>query len=93
MLGTRTAGMDNFTELYQKANADQKLRDRYEYLLSARLDENSRIQSAKDEGAKEQARKDAISMYRKGNISPATIALILEVTVADVNEWLGITEA
>ncbi len=53
MLETRTAGMDNFTSLYHKANADQKLRDRYEYLMSVKLDENSRLRAAEDRGRNE----------------------------------------
>ncbi len=53
MLETRTAGMDNFANLYHKANADQKLRDRYEYLMSVKLDENSRLRAAEDRGRSE----------------------------------------
>ncbi len=41
------------SKIYHRANADQKLRDRYEYQMSVRLEENSRLKAAKDKGRSE----------------------------------------
>ncbi len=57
MLETRMAGMDNFTSLYHKVNADQKLCDRYEYLMSVKLDENSRMRAGRIEVKRNRLRR------------------------------------
>ncbi len=89
MLETRTAGMDNFTSLYHKANADQKLRDRYEYLMSVKLDENSRLRAAEDRGKETQAREMAKNLYDMGlNIDQIVQAVRYPVEV--IKQWLDL---
>ncbi len=97
MLETRTAGMDNFTSLYHKANADQKLRDRYEYLMSVKLDENSRLRAAEDRGRSEglaegrdtQAKETAKNLYDMGlNIDQIVQAVRYPSEV--IKQWLGL---
>ncbi len=89
MLETRTAGMDNFANLYHKANADQKLRDRYEYLMSVKLDENSRLRAAEDRGKETQARETAKNLYDMGlNIDQIVQAVKYPAEV--IKQWLGL---
>ncbi len=97
MLETRTAGMDNFANLYHKANADQKLRDRYEYLMSVKLDENSRLRAAEDRGRSEglaegrdtQAKETVKNLYDMGlNIDQIVQAVKYPVEV--IKQWLGL---
>ncbi len=89
MLETRTAGMDNFANLYHKANADQKLRDRYEYLMSVKLDENSRLRAAEDRGKETQARETAKNLYDIGlNIDQIVQAVKYPAEV--IKQWLGL---
>ncbi len=93
MLETRTVGMDNFSNLYHRANADQKLRDRYEYQMSVRLEENSRLRAAEDKGriaGEEKAKMEmAKKMYQRGD-SPADIADIVGYALEKVEQWLGL---
>ncbi len=90
MLETRTAGMDNFTSLYHKANADQKLRDRYEYLMSVKLDENSRLRAAEDRGRDTQAKETANNLYDMGlNIDQIVQAVRYPAEV--IKQWLGLS--
>ncbi len=90
MLETRTASMDNFTSLYHKANADQKLRDRYEYLMSVKLDENSRLRAAEDRGKETQARETAKNFYEMG-LSIEQIAQGVKYPVEVIKQWLGLS--
>jgi len=90
MLEERTAGLSNFTDLYKKANADQKLRDMYEYQLSAELDENSRIRAAEERGEEMQAKKTARNFYAMG-LDIEQIAQGVDSTADTVREWLGLT--
>ncbi len=94
MLETRTAGMDNFTSLYHKANADQKLRDRYEYLMSVKLDENSRLRAAEDRGRSEGEKKAKMEMvknfYQMG-LSIEQIAQGVKYPVEVIKQWLGLS--
>ncbi len=97
MLETRTAGMDNFANLYHKANADQKLRDRYEYLMSVKLDENSRLRAAEDRGRSEglaegrdtQAKETVTNLYQMG-LSIEQIAQGVKYPVEVIKQWLGL---
>ncbi len=96
MLKTRTTGMDNFTSLYHKANADQKLRDRYEYLMSVKLDENSRLRAAEDRGRSEgrdtQAKETAKNLYDMGlNIDQIVQAVRYPSEV--IKQWLGLASS
>lgn len=96
MLETRTAGMDNFSSLYHRANADQKLRDRYEYQMSARLEENSRLRAAKDAGRSEGEEKKAKEMAKDmhaDHIDIKIIAKYVRYPVEVVEKWLGLTSA
>ncbi len=98
MLETRTAGMDNFTSLYHKTNADQKLRDRYEYLMSVKLDENSRLRAAEDRGRSEglaegrdtQAKETVTNLYQMG-LSIEQIAQGVKYPVEVIKQWLGLS--
>ncbi len=100
MLETRTAGMDKFTSLYHKANADQKLRDRYEYLMSVKLDENSRLRAAEDRGRNEglaegrdtQAKETAMNLYADG-MSIERIAQGVKYPVEVIKKWLGLASS
>ncbi len=96
MLETRTAGMDNFANLYHKANADQKLRDRYEYLMSVKLDENSRLRAAEDRGRNEgrdtQAKETAKNFYQMG-LSIEQIAQGVKYPVEVIEQWLGLASS
>ncbi len=95
MLETRTAGMDNFANLYHKANADQKLRDRYEYLMSVKLDENSRLRAAEDRGRSEGEKKAKMEMaknfYQMG-LSIEQIAQGVKYPVEVIEQWLGLAD-
>lgn len=73
MLEARNAGMDNFTNLYKRANADQKLRDRYEYMMSVRLEEKSRMRAAKESGEEKLGRL-IIALQNAGESAKITIA-------------------
>ncbi len=74
-------------------NADQKLRDRYEYQMSVRLEENSRLRAAEDKGriaGEEKAKMEmAKKMYQRGD-SPADIADIVGYALEKVEQWLGL---
>jgi len=89
MLETRNAGMANFTNLYKKANADQKLRDRYEYQMSIRLEENSRLKAAENRGDTRRAKAAAEEMY-KDHVSVDKIAQYLNYSVQTIEKWLGL---
>jgi len=71
----------------KRANADQKLRDRYEYLMSVRLEENSRMRAARESGAEDHARKMALKMHRQGATS-AEIADFVEFPETTVSTWI-----
>ncbi len=74
-------------------NADQKLRDRYEYQMSVRLEENSRLRAAEDKGriaGEEKAKMEmAKKMYQRGD-SPADIADIVGYALEKIEQWLGL---
>ncbi len=90
MLVIRAAGMEKFASLYHKANADQKLRDRYEYLMSVKLDENSRLRAADDRGKDTQARETAKNLYNMGiNIDQIVQAVNCPIEV--ITQWLSLT--
>lgn len=89
MLEARNAGMANFTNLYKKANADQKLRDRYEYQMSVQLEENSRLRAAEDRGEERKARAAAKEMY-EDHMGVDKIAKYLNYPVKTVEKWLGL---
>lgn len=81
MLETRNAGMENFTNLYRKANADRKLRDRYEYEMSIRLEENSKMQAAEERGiaqgitqGEDRLGKLILALQKAGDFAKITLA-------------------
>lgn len=69
MVGARTAGVSNFSVLYNRANADENLRRKYEYEMSVELDRNSYIQQVKDEGKI----LGSIETYREDGLSDEVI--------------------
>lgn len=87
MAEAMTAGMANFNALYNRAIADQKLRDRYEYELSAALDRNSALEAAEEIGKEAQARESALNMYKDG-LSVDKISAYIGYAVDVVKEWV-----
>ena len=102
VLSSMTKGMRTFARRYNRAMNDPHLRALYEYELSARLDDATRLDSAKKEGRAEgiekgltegrmeNARATALRMrYEMGVTDEALIAKMVDAGIDDVRRWLA----
>jgi len=101
ILAERNIGMDNFFDIYSRANADPEFVARYKYRMSAERDEASRLADAKEEGHAEGV-KEGISLGEESNAKKTAAKLLktgmpikdvadfVEYPLEQVKGWLGI---